>query len=245
MRLSRQVEPFLEMMSVERGASANTLAAYRRDLEAFLVEAGATRSLATFTRQDIERHMQGLAAEHMAPSTQARRLSALRQFFRFLYSEGLIASDPTEIVASPKKRRALPKVLSVDEVGLLLDTAALEARREGLSDAARLRALRLTTLLELLYATGMRVSELVSLPASAARSERPGLIIRGKGDRERLVPLTPAAQDTMRDWAGLMSARRRQGARAGAAPAASPFLFPASSASGHLTRQAFARDLKD
>ena len=227
---------FLDMLAAERGASAHTLQAYRRDLEdyfAFLGEAkaGPLDSDASTVRA----FMASLDERGLKASSAARRLSAVRQFHKFLYAEGYAALDPTAAVEGPKRGRSLPKVLSVDDVERLL-TAAKEAAEAGQgSPIERLRAARMHCLLELLYASGLRVSELVGLPKAAARTKDRFLVVRGKGGRERLVPLTDAARDAARTYLALLE---KQGKAAG------PWLFPADSEAGHLTRQAFARDLK-
>ena len=230
------IEAFLEMLAAERGASDNTLDGYRRDLEDFADFArGRGRTVEAATSEDIERYLASLAGRGYAASSQSRRLSALRQFHRFLYAEGLRGDDPTGTVDSPKKQRPLPKILSVEEVDRLIEAARFNAGLSG-TEAERLRAMRLYALLEVLYATGLRVSELVSLPASAVRRDEPYLIIRGKGGRERVVPLGEAARRAMADYAALRRALDKA--------AESPWLFPSFGASGHFTRQAFGRDLK-
>jgi len=226
------LESFLEMLAAERGSAANTLAAYRRDLSDFMEECSGLRGA---TPEDVRAYVSGLARRGMSPATQSRRVSALRQFFRFLLSEGLRADDPTLSLDRPKPRRGLPKSLSVGEVEALLAAARARAERDG-PPGRRLAALRTLALLELVYATGLRVSELVSLPASAARGERPFLIVTGKGGKERLVPLNEAARAAMQTYRAALKERGREAGR---------HLFPADSASGHFTRQAFARDLKD
>jgi integrase/recombinase XerD len=226
------IEAFLEMLAAERGASINTLAAYRRDLEDFR---RAVSAVASASPDDIRAYLHALSGRGLAASSQARRLSTLRQFFRFLLAEGHRTDDPTATAERPKPRRHLPKILSVGDVDRLLDAARQQAVAEELTPTKRLAALRVFALLELLYATGLRVSELVGLPDSAGRGGRPFITVRGKGGRERLVPLNLAAQaalDVYRD------------ARAKLGRATGKWLFPADSASGYLTRQSFARDLK-
>jgi integrase/recombinase XerD len=225
-------EAFLEMIAAERGASLNTLQAYRRDLDDFREQTGR---LAEATTAEVRNYLAGLAGRGFAPASQARRLSALRQFFRFLLADGLREDDPTSTADSPKPRRSLPKVLTVPEVGILLDAARQEAGGEGLTPVRRLGAQRLLLLLELLYATGLRVSELVSLPASAGRGGKPFIAVRGKGGRERLVPLNAASHRALTEYRAACDAQKRP---------ASKWLFPADSEAGHITRQAFARDLK-
>jgi integrase/recombinase XerD len=233
---ARQASLFLDMLAAERGASKNTLDAYRRDLDdylAYLSEVGSQPDNASAAT--IRGFMASLEERGLKASSSARRLSAVRQFHKFLYVEGYAPADPTAAVSAPKRGRALPKVLSVDQVDRLLQVA-----NEGVSDpkaspAERLRAARMVCLLELLYATGLRVSELVSLPRSAAKTRDRFLVVRGKGAKERLVPLTDAARDAARAYLALLEEQGR---------ATGPWLFPADSESGHLTRQAFARDLK-
>ncbi|MBB4568214.1 site-specific tyrosine recombinase XerD [Rhizobium leucaenae] len=239
--LSRvHVEAFLEMMSAERGAAVNTLQSYERDLDdlhSFLSERKVRMTEAG--SNDLGAYLSGLSRQGFKPSSQARRLSAMRQFYKFLYAEGLRTDDPTGILDAPKKGRALPKTMGVDEVTRLLAQAEQEAAVEG---PDQLQHLRMLVLLELLYATGMRVSELVSLPAKVLDQEGRFLMIRGKGNKERLVPLSQSA------IAALTIYGRRQALEAANAkqPAQeSPWLFPAASKQGYLPRQVFARDLKD
>nr|WP_328805117.1 site-specific tyrosine recombinase XerD [Stappia albiluteola] len=228
-------DSFLEMLAAERGAALNTLESYQRDLDDFseFLAVDALRA----SGEDIAAYMQDLARRGFAPSSQARRLSALRQFYKFLYSEGLRADDPTRTVKRPKKRAKLPGVLSVEEVDRLLEAARFNAGLDHETAAQRLRANRLHTLLEVLYATGLRVSELVSLPVAAALRAERLITVRGKGNKERAVPLSARAGEAMRNYVAL---RRAEGAYA-----ASPWLFPSHGESGHFTRQAFARDLKE
>jgi integrase/recombinase XerD len=232
MRDSRLIEAFIEMMSAERGAAENTLAAYRRDLDdaaGFL--SGRGTNLAKAKTEEVRSYIQNISAQGFAATSQARRLSSLRQFYRFLYSEGHRGDDPTATVDSPKKARPLPKTLSVDDVGRMLDLAEEEARAEP-----NLLTLRLHALVETLYATGLRVSELVSLPATAARANRDHILIKGKGNKERIVPLSGKAKTAL---SAFLALRNKAPAFAN-----SPWLFPATSESGHLARQVFARDLK-
>jgi len=223
------IELFLDMLAAERGASENTLDAYRRDLADF--SAGA--SVAEADSDALRAYLGRLAKRGLAPASVARRLSAIRQLYRFLYSEGHRSDDPAAAIEGPKRGRSLPKVLSVKQVDDLLAQA-----REGMKVEAkpeRLRAARLNCLLEVLYATGLRVSELVALPEAAARRDQRMLVIRGKGGRERLVPLNDQAKRTMTDYLAL---------RAEAKLDKSKWLFPSFGESGHLSRQHFARELK-
>lgn len=232
MRSAARVEAFLEMMSAERGASDNTLESYRRDLEDAAGQLAV--GLAEASAGDLRAYLAGIAARGFAPSSQARRLSALRQFYKFLYSEGLRADDPTGTLDSPRKGRSLPKIMSEAETGRLLDRAAEEAR--SAAPHTRTAAVRLHALVELLYATGLRVSELVSLPVGVASRDERFFVVRGKGNKERIVPLSEKARLAGRAW---LEERKRDQALVGSA-----WLFPAASDSGFLPRQVFARDLK-
>jgi integrase/recombinase XerD len=227
---------FLDMLAAERGAAGNTLQAYRRDLEdyfAYLSEAKTDPLQANAAT--VRGFMASLDERGLKASSAARRLSAVRQFHKFLYAEGYAAADPTAAVEGPKRGRSLPKVLSVDHVDRLLVVSKEAAESAEASPAERLRAARMHCLLELLYASGLRVSELVALPKTAARTKDRFLVVRGKGGRERLVPLTEPARTAARTYLALLEEQNR---------AAGPWLFPADSEAGHLTRQAFARDLK-
>lgn len=224
------------MMSAERGASKNTLSSYARDLGRYgdhVSSLGVAFKEVSSTQ--IQSHLANLGSEGLAAASQARHLSAIRQFHKFLFTEGLREDDPCGTIDSPKLGRPLPKVMSMEEVENLISHAEEEAGNTAGTEAAKLRRMRLYVLIELIYATGLRVSELVSLPASAARATAQYLTVRGKGDRERIVPLSKKAKDAMRRYVDLKwDGKRVDG-----------FLFPASSAAGHYARQAFARDLKD
>ena len=225
------VDAFLEMMSAERGAARNTIAAYRRDLGDYAgYLAGKGKSPQSAQREDIVAYLSFLDAQGLAASSAARRLSALRQFHKFLCADQIRADDPTRIVASPRTRRPLPNVLSVAEVDRLLSTAEAEANA-GVAPPKKEAALRLYVLLELLYATGMRVSELVSLRRSAVMRDTSFLTITGKGNKERIVPLNDSARDAVRTWVASL-------------PKDVLWLFPAGGEDGYLSRQVFARDLK-
>lgn len=231
-----QVESFLEMMSAERGAATNTLQSYERDLEdarSFLN--GRTVRLTEATPDDLRAYLGHLAGQGFAASSQARRLSALRQFFKFLYGEGLRGDDPTGILDAPKKGRSLPKTLSIDDVGRLIARAEAEAAEPG---GGLLLRRRMHLLVELLYATGMRVTELVSLPASVLAQTGRFLVVKGKGNKERMVPLSRAAVAALESYGEALAAE------IGDDPAGGGFLFPAQSKEGYLPRQVFARDLK-
>jgi integrase/recombinase XerD len=231
----RLVELFLDMLASERGGAKNTLAAYARDLDdlsSFL--AARRRTVATATTSDLRGYLGDLAERSFKPASVARRLSAIRQLYRFLYAENHRRDDPAAILEGPKRGRPLPKVLAVSDVDRLI-AAARAAAAEG-EPRERLRGQRLYCLLELLYATGLRISELVSLPASAARRNERMLIVRGKGGKERVVPLNEAARSAMRDYAAMLAEVLE--------PQPSKWLFPSFGETGHLTRQHVGRELK-
>ncbi|MGL3607379.1 site-specific tyrosine recombinase XerD [Rhizobium sp. G187] len=230
-----RVEAFLEMLSAERGAAANTLVSYERDLDdlaSFLSGRGQTVGQAS--REDLTAYLKDLSHRGFMPTSQARRLSAMRQFYKFLYAEGLRTDDPTSILDAPKKARSLPKVLSVEDVDAMLSLCEAETQQEGDDQPVRIRRL---AMVELLYATGMRVSELVALPVKVLSQEGRFLVVRGKGNKERLVPLSRTAIEALARWGAARAADPAQ--------ADSPFLFPAKSKEGHVARQVFARELKD
>jgi integrase/recombinase XerD len=234
----RLADLFLDMLAAERGGAPNTLAAYGRDLDDFTsFLTGRKRTIATAATADLRAYLGELARRGLAASSVARRLSAIRQLYRFLYAEGHRSDDPAAIIEGPKRGRPLPKLLSVAEVDRLIAAARQAAEAPGPPPLERVRALRLLCLLELLYATGLRVSELVALPAAAARRDERMLIVRGKGGKERLVPLNNAAKAAMRAYqAGLAEAGRGS---------ESKWLFASFGEAGHLTRQHVARELKD
>lgn len=225
MAMDRHAEAFLEMLSAERGAARNTLAAYEADLndaEAFLAARGLALSGADAA--SLRAYLESLAAAGLSPRTAARRLSALRQFHLFLYRERIRANDPTAELDRPRLGRRLPRILGVAEVTALIEAAATAPPPEGARDAA---------LIELLYGSGLRASEVIALPRSAFREGAASLLVRGKGGRERLVPLGRHARAAV---AALLAS--------GAKTAPSRWLFPARGASGHLTRQSLGNIVK-
>ncbi|HEX9882292.1 MAG TPA: site-specific tyrosine recombinase XerD [Hyphomicrobium sp.] len=234
------IEAYLEMLSAERGAAVNTIEAYRRDLQdfaAFLQRRGT--ALAAADKTDISAYLAEASASGLKPASRARRLSAVRQLYKFLVAEGHVANDPTRGHAGPRKERALPKTLNVSEVDQLISAAA--RRAETATGSERMRAVRLHCLLEMLYATGMRVSELVSLPRAVLAGDARILTIKGKGGRERLVPLNASAIAALHRYLRLGTDNDDDVART----VATKWLFPSKSAQGHLTRQRFGQDLKD
>ena len=218
------IEAFLEMMAVERDASPHTLTAYGRDLAD--ADAGTASGLMKADEAEIEAWYASLASRGLSAATQARRRSAIRQFYRFVLGEGWRMDDPSRRLDAPKQGRPLPKVLSREEIKRLLGVVAARDGHAGL---------RLIALLELAYASGLRVSELLALRVEAVRRDPAWLIVRGKGGKERLAPLNGSAREAVKAW--LVA---REVARAPNAPD-SPWLFPSSAAKGHLTPRRFAQ----
>lgn len=233
------IESFIEMIAAERGAAANTISAYMKDLEGYQnFLAKHKTSLVSCSSEDVRKFMQSLSAEGLAASSQARQLSSVRQLHKFLFAEGLRSEDPSAVVDAPKQGRALPKILSVEEVDLLIGMAEQQAIIEKSQGKLKnVKARRFYALIETLYATGLRVSELVSLPLSAAKTDARFLTVFGKGQRERLVPLSAKAKSAMAEYLKSTAKIYPEDDRR--------FLFPANSAEGHFTRQVFARNLKD
>ncbi|RYH10406.1 site-specific tyrosine recombinase XerD [Tropicimonas sp. IMCC6043] len=231
------ISGFLDAHAAELGAARNTQLAYGRDLKDFLDWlARAGSSPAEASREDIERYLVFCDAQGLARTTRARRLSSIRQFYRFAYEEGWRGDNPAIRIRSPGREARLPKTLSQEDVTALL--AAAEDQGRNPADRLRNRCL-----MQLLYATGMRVSELVSLPVSAARGDPRMLLVRGKGDKERLVPLSPPARLALADWLAERDAREDAARAEGAAP--SRFLFPSTGKAGHLTRHRFHALIKE
>jgi integrase/recombinase XerD len=239
---AKLINLFLDMLAAEQGAGENTLDAYRRDLtdfSEFLGKAGL--NFAGAETDVLRNYLADLDDRGFKSSSVARRLSAMRHLFRFLLNERIRGDDPAAILSGPKRGRGLPKVLSIGDVDRML-TRAQELAGQDASPQQRLRALRLYCLLEVLYATGLRVSELVALPISASRRDASMIVVRGKGNKERLVPLNEASRQAMADYLAAMDALKPEKKKN--APA-SKWLFPSFGESGHLTRQHFARDLKE
>ena len=235
---SRIVVGFLDALASERGASANTLEAYRRDLSDYEghLSAQGTDALNAGAKH-VEAYLCSRGADGLSAASLARRLSAVRQFHKHLYAEGHRRDDPTLPIDGPRRARPLPKVLTVEDVDGLIRTA-----REGLDASERplrerLAAARMACLIELIYGSGLRVSEALGLPKSVARAKEPLVAVHGKGGKERLAPLSAPSRATIALYRALLS-------EVSPALAGSPWLFPADSASGHMTRQGFARDLK-
>ncbi|MDE0172552.1 MAG: site-specific tyrosine recombinase XerD [Defluviicoccus sp.] len=228
---ARHLDSFLEMMAAERGAAGNTVAAYRRDAEhllQFLAPLPDRPTLANVEDRHIRLYLASLAARGLSTRTVSRRVAALRQLFGFLIAEGVRGDDPFARIDPPRRGRPLPSLLSEDEVARLL--AAAKAR-------SGIRGLRLHALMELLYASGLRVSELVSLPVGALAGDRNLISVRGKGAKERLIPIGGPARAAV---AAYLPHRRKFVPGGGG----SKFLFPSRSREGHLSRAHFARELK-
>jgi len=229
------IESFLDMMSAERGASPNTLDAYRRDILDFAKSCGRARcDLARAGRSEVRAHLAELSAVALKASTQARKLSALRRFYGFLYSEGIRRDDPCGAVEAPRLARPLPKILSAEEVLKLVDAA-----REGAEESAD--ASRLLCIVEMLYASGLRISELVSLPLSAVKGRERFIHVRGKGGRERLAPLGGPARAALDAYLLQREAFLPDGQ---VGTAAARYVFPSRAAQGHLTRRRCHQMLK-
>jgi integrase/recombinase XerD len=230
---SRHLDSFIEMLRAERNAAQNTIEAYQRDLDdfaGFLARRGA--ELLTADAESIRAYLAKLHRAGMAPRTAARRLSAIRQFYRFLVGEGIRRDDPVAVIDSPRQGRPLPKLISETEVSQLLDAARPLPKADGL---------RMTALLELLYATGLRVSELVALPVASVMRDQRVLVVRGKGGKERMIPLHDSARAAVNAWLATRGAELRRRRKGGT----SPWLFPSHGGSGHLTRQRLGQLLKD
>ncbi|MFR1673460.1 MAG: site-specific tyrosine recombinase/integron integrase [Alphaproteobacteria bacterium] len=223
------VNRFLEMMSAERGASANTLEAYGRDVEEFLTYCGGM-ALKEISRDDVGDFVQYLGRVGRSPKTVARKLSAVREFFKFLYTEKDIKDNPAADVLTPKQEKPLPKFLSEDEIKRLIAAA---------KECSGPKGRQMTAMLELMYASGLRVSELVSLPENCINFDRRQVFVRGKGSKERVVPVAPAAIQAVFDYLEQRDCFIREGRR-------SIWLFPSkSSRSGHISRDTFFKRLKE
>lgn len=234
---SRWISTFLDAQAADLGASRNTQLAYGRDLVDFadwLARRGSGFEAAG--RAEVEAYLVHCDAQGLSKSTRARRLSSIRQLYRFAFDEGWRKDNPALRISGPGRQQSLPKTLGREEVTRLLDAA----RTKGRNPAERVRN---TALFELLYATGMRVSELVSLPVAAARGDPRMILVRGKGDKERMVPLSTPARAALTDWLATRDAAEEEGRRAGRP--VSRYLFPSDGREGHMTRQHFHGLVKD
>ena len=219
------IESFLDMMSAERGASVNTIAAYRRDLLDFAGRADLKRA----TRDDVRKYLAVLTKAGIAGSSQARKLSALRQFFGFLYTDGIRKDDPTSAIDAPKRARPLPKIIARADIDALIGAAREQESPEGL---------RLSCIVEMLYAAGLRVTELAGLPLASVRGKDGFIIVRGKGRKERMAPLNPSAREAIKAYLDVREEFVPKGDQ-------SKFLFPSRSAEGYLTRRRVHQMLKE
>lgn len=237
MRDYRWISTFIDAQAAELGASPNTQEAYARDLQNFVDWCSDhSHALETLTRDEVEAYLIHCEAQGLAQSTRARRLSSIKQLFRFAFEEGWRDTNPAMMIKGPGRSKKLPKTLDVAEVDRLLEAA----RTTGRNASDRLRN---TCLMELLYATGMRVTELVSLPVSATRGDPRMLLILGKGGKERMVPLSPPAREALAAWLKDRDATEAKKAKKGAKP--SPFLFPSHGKTGYLTRHRFYALIKE
>ncbi|MBT6033306.1 MAG: site-specific tyrosine recombinase XerD [Kordiimonadaceae bacterium] len=235
------IDTFLEMILTERAASLNTIQSYTRDLEQFrnFVSNKSGQILNNVSRDDLRKYLTLLEKKGFAASTAARKLSCLRQFFKFLYAEGLREDNPALDLDSPNIGRSLPKLLSEKQVSSLLKTAD-----QNVKDNGHINDLRLRAMIELLYATGLRVSELVSLPRNVFRSGEPYIYVRGKGNKERLVPLSQRSLDTVSQYIDVMTSVKDSKGQLKYGNKNNKWLFPSRGKLGHLTRHHFAQNLK-
>jgi integrase/recombinase XerD len=234
---SRWISTFLDARAADLGAARNTQLAYGRDLVDFADWlAGRGLGLATADRAAVEDYLVHCDVQGLSKATRARRLSSIRQLYRFAFEEGWRGDNPAQRLTGPGKAQSLPKTLSEGEVTQLMDAARVRARNTA-------DQLRDTALFELLYATGLRVSELVGLPVAAVRGDPRMILVRGKGDKERMVPLSGPARTALSAWLAHRDASEEAGRKAGQAP--SRFLFPGDGREGHLTRQYFHSLVKD
>ncbi len=222
--MSRWIEPFLEALQAERGAAENTLKGYHRDLMDF----ASQHDIQSASSEDIIRYLAGLEASGLAPATRARRLSSLKQLYLFAFQEGWRGDNPAARIQGPKKRKTLPKTMSEDEVTALLNAAAETGKTEPMR-------LRNTCLFQLLYATGLRVTELMSLPHEAVLGDPRMILVKGKGGVERMVPLSPPAKGALAKWLPIRAAALAEKHQT------SRFLFPSRNPEKHLSRVQFFR----
>lgn len=223
---------YLDAAAAEQGAARNTLLAYGRDLQDAMVSLAKRGGFAGADRAALEGYIAGLEAEGLAPATRARRLSSLKQLFRFAHEEGWRADNPTLQIVGPAKVRKLPSTLTIEEVDALLNAAQVHGRNAH-------DRLRNQCLMQILYATGLRVTELVSLPVAALRGDPRMLLVLGKGGKERMVPLSPPAREVITAWLAHLDETQDDDARP------SPFAFPSRGKSGHLTRVRFFTLIKE
>jgi integrase/recombinase XerD len=233
----RWISSFLEAMAAEHGAARNTLLSYGRDLKDFAAWLAVRKlSFEAAARADVEGYLVDCEAEGLSKATRARRLSSVRQLFRFALEEGWRPDHPAQRIHGPGASRALPKTLSPEDALRLIEAAGATGRTP--QDRLRNRAL-----MEILYATGLRVTELVSLPLAAVLGDPRMILVRGKGDKERMVPVSGAAREALLPWIAHVQAEATRARKEG--KAVSRFLFASSGAEGHLSRQQFHHLIKD
>lgn len=226
--IEQSLDSFLINAAAEKGSAQLTVAAYKADILQFL-EFGGIKSPEEITEKRIELFLQNLQTEDYAPKSLARKLSALKEFCKFLYSEKIIKTNPAAYILTPKQEKPLPKFLTIEEIKKLIDTAFAEKDY---------RYWRIGVMIELMYATGLRVSELVGLPCNAVNHNRGLVTVKGKGSKERIIPVAEKALSRLQDYADLRNEFIKKNSN-------SPWLFPSLiSISGHLTRDAFFKDLK-
>ncbi len=232
---SDHLELFLEMLSAERGSATNTLDAYRRDLTDFLQFLGSNNAtILNAEAGNIHAYLTHITSTGLSVASKARRLSAIRQFFRFITAEGYRETNPAANIEGPKRERPLPKTLTINEVDQLIEAA--RSRAQSAEGTSRLRTRRLYCLLEVLYATGLRATELVALPRNALNGDEQVLTIKGKAGRERIVPIGEPAQIAIKDYLAELKAVKNSDDET--------WLFPSRGREGHLTRQRLAQELK-
>lgn len=236
------IDLFLEMILTERAASLNTIESYRRDLEQFIenIPFQSEDILIAVRPEDLRKYLVQIEKKGFAASTTARKLSCLRQFYKFIYGEGIRGDNPALDLESPQTGRSLPKLLSEQQVSDLISFAEKRARK-----TKNFNDMRLWALLELLYATGLRVSELVSLFSSVFRSGEPYIYVRGKGEKERMVPLSIRALEAVQEYVDVMASTMNSSGKLKFTKEQKKWLFPSNGKQGHLTRHRFAQQLKE
>lgn len=231
------IQNWIENISAQTGAAQNTLQAYQNDIQNFaqILKENGNKQLVNATSDDIHKFLIHITQKGLRASSQARKLSAIRQFYKFLFQEGIKDDEPTQILKAPKTKRALPKIMSEKETEILLKTAYEEVKKnEDKNIAKKRKANRMYAMLEILYATGLRVSELIKLPIEAGKLKTDCLIVKGKGNKERMVPIGKKAKMALKPYMEIIGGQKNN-----------KFLFPSNNQSGHITRQHFARELKE
>ncbi|MGY9051762.1 MAG: site-specific tyrosine recombinase XerD [Alphaproteobacteria bacterium] len=237
MKFDQHIESFIEMLSAERNSSENTLVAYKSDINqyfSFLVKKNI--NLIDASTSDIRNWISALSKTGIASSSLARKITAVKQLYNFLFEENLIKLNPAKTIENPRLGRPLPKVLSEENITRLLDFIKNKTKDKKLTDSKKIKLQRLLCQVEILYATGFRVSELIGLTINQVLGEDLFITIKGKGGKERLVPLTELAKKEILEYLDMVKMSKNINL--------SHYLFPSGSKSGHITRQRFAQDLK-